>query len=327
MTLSEFYTIWDDPSPRLLVHTSGSTGRPKPLWVEKRRMMASARATNDFLSLRPGDTTLLCMPLDYIAGKMVVVRAIERQLRLLSVPPSNHPLASMPSAGQHIDVAAMVPSQVWSSLREPEEAARLVAIRNIIIGGGTIDSRLEETLRGLPNAIWSSYGMTETLSHIAMRRVSGSRASMWYTPMPGVTVALDSDGCLVIDAPHVHDGRLKTNDMAVIHADGQHFQIIGRKDNVICSGGIKLHIEDIERKLSTRIDTPFCITRRKDEKFGEVAVMLAAGNDIDKATLSECLGRYEMPKEIIHVSHIPLTATGKTDRHAAWIIANGGTEG
>lgn len=321
MTLSEFYSIWNTPSPTLLVHTSGSTGKPKPLWVEKRRMMASARATNDFISLNPGDTSLLCMPLDYIAGKMVVVRAIERGLRLISVTPSNHPLASAWCTDKHIDVAAMVPSQVWSSLRVEEEAARLQAIRHIIIGGGAIDSRLEETLRSFPNAVWSSYGMTETLSHIAMRRVSGPGASLWYTPMPCVSVSLASDGCLVIDAPNVHDGCLKTNDMAEINPDGQRFRIIGRKDNVICSGGIKLHIEDMEHKIASRIDTPFCITKRRDEKFGEVAVMLSVAHDIDTAVLSECLRRYEIPKEVIHVSSIPLTETGKTDRHAALLIA------
>ena len=166
MTLEEFIEQWNDASDVIEVHTSGSTGKPKRLLVEKRRMVNSARITCDFLGLKEGDTALLCMPLDYIAGKMVVVRSLVRGLRLIDVTPSSHPLKDISA---HLDFAAMVPLQVYSSLQVPEEAELLKSIRHLIIGGGAIDESLESQLRSFPNAVWSTYGMTETLSHIALR--------------------------------------------------------------------------------------------------------------------------------------------------------------
>lgn len=151
MTQEEFLAEWNNSDTKILVHTSGSTGKPKPMWVEKKRMLNSARITCDFLGLKPGDTALLCMPLDYIAGKMMVVRGIERNLRLISVKPSNHPLSSLPptpnhKGGEEITFAAMVPSQVFCSLQVPEERERLLRIKNLIIGGGAITKELQEAL-------------------------------------------------------------------------------------------------------------------------------------------------------------------------------------
>ena len=313
-----FLADWNSPSPTMLVHTSGSTGKPKPMHVEKSRMLASARITCDFLGLKAGDTSLLCMPLDYIAGKMMMVRTIERQLSLIAVKPSNHPLADIQ---QEITLAAMVPSQVYCSLQVAEEREKLMKIRHLIIGGGAISEDMEKELRNFPNAVWSTYGMTETLSHIALRRISGNDASNWYTPFDSVKISLSNEGCLVIDAPVVHDGTLITNDIAEIRADGC-FRIIGRKDNVICSGGIKLHIEEIEEKLRPYSPAPFCITKRKDEKFGEIAVLLTTDSSIDWQTCFEkALTPYERPKHIIEIKEIPLTGTGKTDRYNAMMMA------
>ena len=157
MTLEEFLAQWNDASDVIEVHTSGSTGKPKRLLVEKRRMEASGRITCDFLGLKEGDTALLCMPLDYIAGKMVVVRSLVRNLRLVDVTPSSHPLKNI---SESLDFAAMVPLQVYSSLQVAEEAERLKSIRHLIIGGGAIDESLESQLRQFPNAVWSTYGMT-----------------------------------------------------------------------------------------------------------------------------------------------------------------------
>lgn len=180
MELNEFLAEWHNDNPRILVHTSGSTGKPKPLMVEKRRMLNSARITCDFLGLKPGDTALLCMPLDYIAGKMMVVRSLQRDLRLTSVRPSSHPLAD--ETLPHFTFAAMVPMQVYNTLKVPCERERLMRIRHLIIGGGAISDELAQMIKSLPNAVWSTYGMTETLSHIALRRLNGPDASLWYTP-------------------------------------------------------------------------------------------------------------------------------------------------
>ena len=187
---------WHDESPYVRVKTSGSTGTPKPMLVEKCRMLASARRTNDFLGLKEDDTALLCMSLDYIAGKMMVVRAIERGLQLVSVEPTGHPLSNQhfSSLISHfsfpLDFAAMVPMQVYNSLQVPEERERLMQIRHLIIGGGAIDEGLAASLKDFPNAVWSTYGMTETLSHIALRRLNGPDASEWYMPFDAVRLHL-----------------------------------------------------------------------------------------------------------------------------------------
>lgn len=320
MTLNEFIDDWQSPSPTLLVHTSGSTGKPKPMLVEKRRMAASARTTCKFLGLNPGDTVLLCMPLEYIAGKMIVVRSIVCNLRLIDVVPSGHPLKGLHEPPVF---AAMVPMQVYNSLQVKEEREMLRGIKHLIIGGGAISDDMAKTLHSFPNAVWSTYGMTETLSHIALRRLSGSEASDWYTPFDNVSISKNADGCLVINAPEVCASTLTTNDIVEIGNDGRQFRIRGRKDNVICSGGIKLQIEEIEAKLHPYIDVPFMITKRADEKFGETVVLIAATNDIAhiKDVCRRTLSKYEQPHDYVSVEQIPMTATGKPARAEAMKIA------
>lgn len=320
MTLEEFMADWHSPSPTILVHTSGSTGKPKPLLVEKKRMEASARLTCEVLALKPGDSALLCMPLDYIAGKMMVVRSIVGKLNLVCVEPSGHPLKGLNEAPVF---AAMVPMQVYNSLKVDEERRLLCGIKHLIIGGGAVSKEMAAELHTLPNAVWSTYGMTETLSHIALRRLNENEASEWYEPFESVDVALNDEGCLMINAPLVCSKTLITNDIAEIAPDGRHFRIRGRKDNVICSGGIKMQIEEIEAKLHPHVNVPFIITKRKDEKFGETVVMLAETKDIDmlKAVCQERLSKYEQPHYYIYTNSIPTTETGKPARAKAMEMA------
>ena len=323
MTLEDFFSEWNNDSDRVLVHTSGSTGKPKPMMVEKKRMLNSARITCDFLGLKPGDSALLCMSLDYIAGKMVVVRSIECHLHLISVSPSGHPLKDI---NEEITFAAMVPMQVYNTLQVPEERERLTHIRHLIIGGGAIDAALEQELRSLPGniAIWSTYGMTETLSHIALRRINGAEASEWYQPFDSVKISQTDEGCLVIDAPLVCAETLLTNDIVEIEpyiynkVEKTRFRIKGRKDNVICSGGIKIQIEEVEEFLKPHLEKPFMLAKKKDEKFGEIAVLLSEDKGIKKveATIRRLLSdhKYWIPREFLHVDHLPLTETGKPKR-------------
>jgi O-succinylbenzoic acid--CoA ligase len=245
--MSNFLDEWNNDSEYVEVKTSGSTGEPKRMLVKKRRMLNSARITCDFLGLKAGDAALLCMSTDYIAGKMMVVRSIERGLKLIEVPPSGHPLNNSQLSTLHspLSFAAMVPMQVYNTLQVPEERERLMQIRHLIIGGGAIDEAMEAELRTFPHAVWSTYGMTETLSHIALRRISGPEASEWYTPFRTVKLSTTSEGCLVIDAPEVCVQTLTTNDIVELKPDGR-FRILGRKDNVICSGGIKIQMEEVE---------------------------------------------------------------------------------
>ena len=333
MTLEDFFSEWNNDSDRVLVHTSGSTGKPKPMMVEKKRMLNSARITCDFLGLKPGDSALLCMSLDYIAGKMVVVRSIERHLHLISVSPSGHPLKDV---DEEITFAAMVPMQVYNTLQVPEERERLTHIHHLIIGGGAIDASLEQELQALPGniAIWSTYGMTETLSHIALRRINGDEASEWYQPFDSVHISQTEEGCLVIDAPQVCAETLVTNDIVEIEpyiynkVEKLRFRIKGRKDNVICSGGIKIQIEEVETLLKPHLEKPFMLAKKKDGKFGEIAVLLSEDEDIKRveATVRRLLSdesekssdhkkyKYWIPKEFRYVEHLPLTETGKPKR-------------
>ena len=354
MTLEDFLSEWNNDSDRVLVHTSGSTGKPKPMMVEKKRMLNSARITCDFLGLKPGDSALLCMSLDYIAGKMVVVRSIERHLHLISVSPSGHPLKNIDlkdvngkDVNGEITFAAMVPMQVYNTLQVPEERERLTHIRHLIIGGGAIDAALEQELRSLPGniAIWSTYGMTETLSHIALRRINGAEASEWYQPFDSVKISQTDEGCLVIDAPLVCAETLVTNDIVEIEpyiynkvenhnkVGKTRFRIKGRKDNVICSGGIKIQIEEVEEFLKPYLEKPFMLAKKKDEKFGEIAVLLSEDKEIKtvEATIRRLLSdekssdesektsdhknhKYWIPREFRYVEHLPLTETGKPKR-------------
>ena len=317
MSLEEFLSEWNSDSPFVHVQTSGSTGAPKPMLVEKQRMLNSARITCDFLGLHVGDTALLCMSLDYIAGKMMVVRALERHLKLITVEPSGRPLSNTHC---EIDFAAMVPMQVYNTIQLPEERERLKQIHHLIIGGGAIDETLAAALRDFPHHVWSTYGMTETLSHIALRRLNGADVSEWYTPFPSVKVSLNEDDCLVIDAPLVCPECLVTNDIAEL-SEGR-FRILGRKDNVICSGGIKIQIEQVERRLRPYLQVPFLITKRPDAKFGEVVVLLTEGS-VDEAqqVCERILSKYHQPKVYLHVDKIPLTETGKPARKQAEILA------
>ena len=312
-----FLAEWNDEKDSVLVHTSGSTGQPKSLWVEKQRMLASACITCDFLRLKEGDTALLCLSPDYIAGKMMIVRALERGLQLISVEPDGHPLKQVP---EHVEItfAAMVPMQVYNSLQVPEERERLMGIKQLIIGGGAIDDDLAKAMKDFPHAVWSTYGMTETLSHIALRRLSGNEASDHYMPFDGVEVSVNADHCLVIHAPQVCPHPLVTNDLAELAPDGRRFRIIGRRDNVICSGGIKIQIEEMERLLKPYIPAPFMVTKVKDEKFGEAVVLLSCNSSAPlKEICQSVLPPFWCPRHFQTVDSLPTTETGKPARHQA----------
>lgn len=324
MTVEEFLAQWNDASPTMEVRTSGSTGTPKLIYIEKERMRASARMTCDFLGLKPADTALLCMPLDYIAGKMMVVRALERNMKLLSVEPSGHPLADNTLSDLNegiVHLAAMVPLQVWNTLQVPEERERLHHIKHLIIGGGAIPQELEQKLRTIPINVWSSYGMTETLSHIALRRISED----YYSPLPGISISQDQDDCLIINAPALCAQTLYTNDIVRFHGKDR-FQVIGRRDNTICSGGIKIQIEQVEAWLQSIGIDNIMVTYREDKALGQALVYLTT-DKIDTDMLRKSVptdtsnSKFWLPRHIVKVPSLPLTPTGKPDRATAKQLA------
>lgn len=314
--VEDFKARWQTPCPTLTVHTSGSTGEPRPMQADKVRMWNSAQATVSALGLQPGNTALLAMPLRYIAGQMMVVRSLAAQLQLWPVVPSLHPYAGLHEAP---DFAALTPMQVYESLRVPHERSLLRRTLCLIIGGGPITAELETALQTFPHAVWSTYGMTETLSHIALRRLNGPTASTAYKPLDGVRVSLSPQGTLQIEAPQVHEGLLVTNDLAELLPDGS-FRILGRRDNVIDSGGLKMQAEAIEAKLSD-LPVPFLITAAPDERSGEaVALVYEARHDLTGELAALCrerLDRYEQPRRWLRVDCLPRTETGKPARKLA----------
>lgn len=315
-----FLKEWFSPSPTIPLHTSGSTGLPKEIIVRKEQMLQSAMMTCNFFHLKRGDKALLCLPLDYIAGKMMVVRAISAGLDLYPVEPSGHPLAVM---DRPFDFAAMVPLQIYNSLQNEVEKQRLSHIRQLIIGGGALDEQLEDALNEFPNAIYSTYGMTETLSHIALRRISGAGANRYYTPLPGVGLGLSEENRLIVHVPVVADEPIVTNDIAEIMQEGR-FRIIGRGDNVINSGGIKVQAEEVERMLRPHITGNYAITSLPHPKLGEAMVLLiepVADPAAVRKAVREILPRNQQPLYILTVKAVPQTGSGKTDRAATLKLA------
>lgn len=322
MDSEEFISQWHEPGDTIIVRTSGSTGVPKEVEIKKSRMWASAKLTCDFLQLKPGDRALLCMSADYIAGKMMIVRSMERQLALTVVPPSGDPFATLDD-DKYFDLVAMVPLQVYNVLRHEHSRKRLMQCRHVLIGGGAIDRKMEMELRCFPNNVWSTYGMTETLSHIALRKLNGVGNKSWYRPFDGIRVWVDENECLVIDAPMLHEGVLYTTDRAVLRTymeDGEEkneFRILGRADNVVCSGGVKIQIEEAEAVLAAHTQEHFVLTAVPDEKFGEkLVLMVEEGGRVDWNVLcTTLLPKYWQPKHVYTVQHIPLTPTGKPARN------------
>lgn len=315
-----FLNEWFDASPVITVHTSGSTGVPKGLVVRKDRMMQSARLTCEFLNLQAEDTALLCMNLRYIGAMMMVVRSLVAGLNLVVRPASGHPLSDVEVP---LKFAAMVPLQVYNTLRVPAERKRLEHTDILIIGGGAVDDSLEAELKTIPIAAYSTYGMTETLSHIALRRLNGEAASKCYYPFPSVELSLSAENTLIVKAPLICDDVLQTNDIACLCSDGG-FTIAGRKDNVINSGGIKIQAEEMENRLQPFIPVPFAVTAVPDPRLGQALTLLIAGKpDIKELEnkLQAVLETYYRPKHIFITELIPQTENGKIDRTGCRILA------
>lgn len=348
--LADFLAAWFSEGEQIEVMTSGSTGAPKRLLVSKQSMMNSAMLTVSFLGLKAHNTALLCMPLRYIAGKMVVVRALVASLEIIALKVSGNPLQEVLNKLPHVqlDFAAMIPMQVFNSLQNEAEQSLLKSIKHLIIGGGSVDQDLAQVLSTFPHAVWSTYGMTETLSHIALRKLSGKEASVWYTPFESVKLST-KEGALVIDAPLVSQEILYTNDLVEFNQQGQ-FKVLGRKDNTINTGGVKVQIEAVEQSLKPKLGQHFMISSRLHPKFGEAIVLLLDYQSLKELPANlhtpkilaqaqqeavlpdnivqyfkssfDCLQAYARPKEIVVIANLPYTQTGKPERKSAKDLLN-----
>lgn len=316
----DFLEQWSNNSATLNLQTSGSTGEPKIISVEKEKMKMSAQQTNSFLTLNAGDKALLCMPLQYIGAKMMVVRSLIGDFELIVRKPSGNPLVDVDIV---LDFAAMTPQQVYNSLQIAEEKEKLLQIKYLIIGGAAIDPALEKEIQSFPNVVYSTYGMTETLSHIALRRLNGANRSEYYIPFSSVNLSLSQQGTLIIKAPFAYENEVVTNDVAEINPDGS-FRVLGRIDNVINTGGVKVQIEIVESKLKDYFFFPFVITSISNPKFGEIIVLLTEQelDESNRSILKQVLSKYEQPKHIWRVNKIPVTDNGKIKREECKRLAS-----
>lgn len=307
-----FLKDWYAEIPTMTLHTSGSTGTPKSITVYKEQMMHSAMMTCEALQLYDGCKALLCLPVHYVAGVMVLVRALVAAWNVIPIAPCGNPVMQ---TNEQFDFTALIPMQVYNAFESPNGMERLNNIRTIIIGGAAVSTSLESRIGQLTSACYSTYGMTETLSHIALRKLNGKEASMYYHVMQGVNISLSEDETLVVYAPGVNSELLQTNDICEIKNERE-FKVLGRRDNVIISGGVKLFVEDIEHKLSDYIRVPFAITAISNERFGEAVVLLVEkqGFEVNKEVIFDLLLPYECPKQILYVDEIPLTMSGKLAR-------------
>ena len=314
--IESFMQAWTDDKNYVTGHTSGSTGLPKEIKLDKKAMSASARLTNQHFGLSEGKTILLCLSTEYIAGKMVIVRAIEGNLRLIVAD-----TCSLPEWEGRIDFAALVPMQVEKLLHQNAESKkRLSEIGTIIIGGSPLSKLLQKELveAGCQSA-YTTYGMTETLSHVAVAKINGS-GDLNYQALKGITFTTDSRGCLVVKAPHLQTDPFTTNDVVELKGDKE-FVWKGRWDNVVNSGGVKLFPETIEKKIAHLINRRFYLTGEEDERLGSQLVLKIEGEVFGsrelenlRAHISESVGKYEQPRKIIFVRHFQETRTGKVKR-------------
>ncbi len=311
-----FILEWLDAKESISAKTSGSTGKPKAMELSKERMLHSAQLTGEYFKFKKGQTALLCLSTNFIAGKMMVVRAFLWQLNLILVNPNGHPLENLQSK---IDFAAMVPLQVINCIKE---GINFALVSNLLIGGGAVDSYLEEQLQELPTNCFSSYGMTETVSHVAVKPLNGDKKSNFYQGLGNVTFSLDERSCLQIEAPEVLAGSICTNDVANL-IDGKHFIWLGRYDNVINSGGVKLFPEQIEEKLKDAISDPFFIAGVADQVLGQKLVLVIEKENQSSEYASGLLikikgllGKYEQARDIIFCKEFKRTPNGKLQREA-----------
>ncbi len=302
-----FLNEWHDDKNFIIAHTSGSTGVPKEIRLSKTDMIKSASATCRFFNINNKSTLVLPLSSNYIAGKMMIVRALVSDAELWIETPDNRPIKNnYPS----IDLLPVVPSQLEWLLSGNINTNN---IRNIIVGGGTISHTLEQKLISSGINAYATYGMTETCSHVALRHIGENV----YTALPDISFSIDNRNCLIINASCFSFKQIITNDIVEL-IDNTHFIWKGRYDNVINTGGIKVFPEEIEKILSAFISIPFFITSQKSDKWGEEVIMYIETSNQDISKIEEIvrkkLDKYSIPKKIIPITKFDLTDSGKIIR-------------
>lgn len=333
----QFCQQWLTGQETFTLQTSGSTGQPKTIQLTRAQMVTSAHWTGRALGLHAGDRALVCLSVAYIAGMMMLVRGFELGLQMTVIDPMSRPLAPLPPTAR-FDFAAMVPLQLLETLHgAPHERAILDDMKAVLIGGAPMSLALEEHSQRVKAPLYHTYGMTETVSHIALRRFNGPQRSDRFIPFDEVRLGLDAYGCLTITSVLTRGETLQTNDLVELQADGS-FRWLGRIDNVINSGGVKVHLEKVERALEAWLlhyraglyaERRFFVGPLAHARLGHVVVAVIEGEQGgDEATgvpaletelrthMRQALTPYEVPRKVYFVPQLLETPTGKIDRSA-----------
>ncbi len=305
-----FLSEWFDGKEYIEAHTSGSTGKPKTIRLLKTDMIASARSTCSFFGIEAGSVLVMPLSADYIAGKMMIVRALVSGARLYIERPSSAPLSGWYEGT--VDLLPVVPSQISGLLSSP----RVDKVRNVIVGGSAVSSDDEARLRSIPATVYATYGMTETCSHVALRSITDGES--FFRALPGISFSADDRGCLIVEGSRLSFLPVVTNDVVEL-LDSSRFVWLGRIDNVINSGGIKIHPEEIEQIIEPLMGgKPYYITSRRSESWGEEAVLMVEGEVADCSCLLETIRkivpRYKAPKAIVEIPEFERTTSGKIKR-------------
>ena len=312
---AKFVSDWYDGNQYMTAQTSGSTGVPKTIQLLKSDMRASAQMTNRFFNIDKSSTFLLSLSPNYIAGKMMIVRWLEAGAEMIEQTPSSNPLSQ--PLQSNITLSAMVPSQVVNILNDSSSLSQLSKIENMIIGGAPLDSITEKRIAETSLNAYATYGMTETLSHVALRKVGAENS---YFALPGVTFSQDERGCLKISVPHLSIKEVVTNDMVDL-LDSTHFIWRGRFDNVINSGGVKIFPEEVEKLIAPYIKERFYVIGTSDTLWGEICTLVIEGEEWSQEKqqsllmqLKEALPKHKSPKQIKFLSKFEETYSGKVKR-------------
>ncbi len=311
-----FFNSWISSNPMIEVSTSGSTGTPKKILLKKESMVNSALATGDFLGLIPKNKALHCLPTKFIAGKMMLVRAMVLGLEIDCVSPGSNPLSKIEST---YDFCAMIPLQVENSL------GKLNLITKLIVGGAKPSNKLIDKIQKTTVDVYETYGMTETISHIALKKISKSKED-YFTILPNIFIANDNRNCLVISASKLQDKPVVTNDIVEIINDKQ-FKWLGRFDSIVNSGGVKLIPEEIEQTLAKVIAKPFFVAGILDDILGQKLVLVIESDDKIsdlefKIVENKSLSKFQKPKEIFYLPKFTLTENGKINRKSTIALLN-----
>ncbi|MBL7850728.1 MAG: AMP-binding protein [Cyclobacteriaceae bacterium] len=321
-----FIRAWNEGKSSFEFQTSGSTGTPKRMTFSRRSLENSARLTLRSLGLQPGMNALVTLDTRFVAGAMMLVRGLVGDLNLILQEPSSHPLQQLPGP---VHFLALVPLQLKTLLQESRQELDQVA--TVIIGGAPLEDELIPWLENMHPQFYATYGMTETLTHIALRKLNGPGKQNAIYPLPGVHISLDERGCLIIEAGHLDTSRVVTNDLAILTPDGG-FQILGRADEVINSGGVKVHPRAVEAATgqvlkSLSITSRFFVAGIPDPLLHEKVCLVMEGTPLPSDTehqlldrLRDQLNKYELPRQIIYRMKFAETATQKIDKRATLAI-------